>query len=195
MSLVTHRLANFLQMKNHFFIFGRPRSRTAWLANFLTYGETFCSHEGMADCSGSLIELERRMAELPARIVGNADTGLIHIAQDVISHFPKAKLIVLTENEFSWRMFCTKNNINQELIKRVDDDYRRTKELLKDRALFVPINLLTAPAPSGLVDVWLHLGLQLKDFPLERFNVLRDLNVQIMPESLQRRVGIPTGSW
>lgn len=32
-----------------FFIYSTPRSGSAWLANFLTYGGSFCQHEPLAD--------------------------------------------------------------------------------------------------------------------------------------------------
>jgi len=34
-----------------FFILGLPRSRTAWLANFLTYDGLYCHHEGVNHCT------------------------------------------------------------------------------------------------------------------------------------------------
>lgn len=37
-------------MNGHFLILGYPRSRTAWLANLLTYGEVFCAHELLSEC-------------------------------------------------------------------------------------------------------------------------------------------------
>lgn len=51
-----------------FLIFASPRSGSAWLANFLTYGECFCFHEPLA--GGPLERLGR-----PAEMVGAADTG------------------------------------------------------------------------------------------------------------------------
>lgn len=51
-----------------FLIYAMPRSGSAWLANFLTYGECFCFHEPLA--GGPLERLGR-----PAEIVGCADTG------------------------------------------------------------------------------------------------------------------------
>lgn len=37
-------------MNGHFLILGYPRSRTAWLANLLTYGDVFCAHELLSEC-------------------------------------------------------------------------------------------------------------------------------------------------
>lgn len=51
-----------------FLIFALPRSGSAWLSNFLTYGECFCYHEPLA--GGPLSRLGR-----PADMVGAADTG------------------------------------------------------------------------------------------------------------------------
>ena len=46
-------------MKNIFFITGLPRSRTAWLANWFTYGHTFCFHEACRKV-GKIEELKDR---------------------------------------------------------------------------------------------------------------------------------------
>lgn len=35
---------------SNFLILGLPRSRTAWLANFMTSQDIFCSHEGLNGC-------------------------------------------------------------------------------------------------------------------------------------------------
>ena len=49
-----------------FFIYSTPRSGSAWLANFLTYGDSFCKHEPSADG-------EITFADYP--VSGAIDTG------------------------------------------------------------------------------------------------------------------------
>jgi hypothetical protein len=56
---------------NNFLILGLPRSRTAWLANFLTYDGLFCYHEGTNGCR-SLEEYKNKLT--PGR--GDSNTGL-----------------------------------------------------------------------------------------------------------------------
>lgn len=54
-----------------YLIYAMPRSGSAWLANFLTFGESFCFHEPLA----------QGMVDLPAvaPIVGAVDTGAFYI--------------------------------------------------------------------------------------------------------------------
>jgi hypothetical protein len=90
-----------------YLIFSLPRSGSAWLANFLTYGDSFCFHEPLA--GGPLERLGR-----PASIVGVADTGaylfpvsapreyaLIRNPQDVIDSLAKQGLPALQD----WQRF------------------------------------------------------------------------------------------
>lgn len=173
---------------SNFLVFGRPRSRTAWLANFMTYGPSFCFHEGLADSAGSWLELKRRMSNLPGLITGNADTGMIHDVKGALETFPAAKVVMLVENEFSWRTFAHSQNLPKDLVEAVDTDYRRTKKELEHRALFVPVDTLSDEATAR--KVWVHCTSHIYDFPKERFHMLKDLNVQVIQESLRRRLGV-----
>lgn len=177
-------------MTDRFLIFARPRSRTAWTANFLTQPlASFCLHEGLADCSGSFLELKRRMDLLRASAVGNADTGMIHEVETALSTFPEAKLVMLTGGELSWTIFAQKKKLPRPLIERVDADYRRAKAILAGKALF--INCGSLGDPRAAEELWTHCTGRLTTYQPERHKMLRDLNVQVVPESLARRLGIP----
>ena len=176
--------------QDRFLIFARPRSRTAWTANFLTQPlASFCLHEGLADCSGSWLELKRRMDLLRATAVGNADTGMIHEVEAALSTFPDARLVMLTGGELSWRVFCQTKKIPRPLIDRVDADYRRAKDILRSKALFLPCTSLGDPIVAE--ELWTHCTGRLTTYQPERHRMLRDLNVQVVPESLARRLGVP----
>ena len=71
-----------------FFILGLPRSRTAWLANFMTYDGYCCYHEGTNGC----YTIEQYKAKLGGRI-GDANTGLIMF--NFRKHFPKDKVVII----------------------------------------------------------------------------------------------------
>ena len=80
-----------------FFVAGLPRSRTAWLANFLTYDGSFCYHEGINGC--------KTIGEYRSKIEGKGDacTGLPLI--DVERHFPDAKKLIIhssIEKSIDW---------------------------------------------------------------------------------------------
>ena len=79
---------------NPFFILCLPRSRSAWLANFLTYGPSFCFHEGLIGCSDTKA-LRRKMETSGTSIVGNSDCGNIFFIDEIMKEFPDARLVVV----------------------------------------------------------------------------------------------------
>lgn len=172
-----------------FLIFGRPRSRTAWCANFLTHADSFCFHEGLAESSGSLIHLRTRLHALPSSACGNADTGLIHCPNEALRLFPDARLVVLTGAALSWNVFAQKRNLPQALRDKIDRAYRRTKVMLKGRALFIDVHELMKDHIVA-ARLWHHCTGRMASFDEERWNMLRDLNIQVIPESLAARLPV-----
>jgi len=71
----------------NFFVVGLPRSRTAWLANFLTY-EHHCYHEGMNGCQ-SIADYRNKLGNDK----GDASTALMLI--DLNAMFPKAPVVII----------------------------------------------------------------------------------------------------
>ena len=84
-----------------FFITGLPRSRTAWLANFFTTQTAFCFHDRCKDgWTAAWVEQSLKMVAQgfvpgspPARYthVGDADSGLMLIAPQLVVMFPDAR--------------------------------------------------------------------------------------------------------
>ncbi len=80
-----------------FFICALPRSRTAWLANFLTYGGAFCFHEALLGCR-SVDDLKPLFASAHAQgaaVVGNSDCGNALVIDRLLSVFPGARVVVV----------------------------------------------------------------------------------------------------
>lgn len=76
----------------NFFIYSLPRSRTAWIANFLTYGKSYCYHEpslGMFDLT-ELITLFRKRP-----ITGSSDCANVLMIDRIQELFPDSKSIVI----------------------------------------------------------------------------------------------------
>ena len=80
----------------HFFIISLPRSRSAWLANFLTAGDGFCFHEALRSVQ-TLDEYEQKVkAEtLKYESVGDADPSLVPVLGEIVKRFPDAKFVVV----------------------------------------------------------------------------------------------------
>lgn len=81
-------------MSKRFFILGLPRSRTAWLANLLTVGTSFCFHDGLLGCK-SLADLYAKMDGVNLGTVGDSDTGLLHFMPHVRHDNMDAKIVLI----------------------------------------------------------------------------------------------------
>jgi len=178
-----------------FLVLGRPRSRTAWVANFLSVPpRSLCLHEGLSEASARPSRLPARLAQLAAREVGDADTGLIHHLDETLETFPDARMVLLTGGEAGWHTWASAKGLPSKLRDRVDADYRRAEERLRDRALYVDSGLITVDEQEAK-RLWLHC-LPEGPWSRDRWAILRDLNVQVIPRSVARRLramGLQTG--
>jgi len=142
-----------------FFILALPRSRTAWLANFMTYGGHFCYHEGMNGC--------HTVAQYKEKIAGKGDSSTSAIL--VQDHFPQSRrLIVLSHPkkaiEYSLRNYGPANY----------DVFYQIRDLLgASDGLKVEIDEID----SRIQEIWEYLV----DTPFnkERSDMLTTLNIQM----------------
>lgn len=72
-----------------YIIIGMPRSRTTWLANFLTTGDSVCLHDPFGKYS--LSELNKIY---PEKTVGISDTSLYMAGAKFINSLPYKKVII-----------------------------------------------------------------------------------------------------
>jgi len=104
---------------NNFLVLGLPRSRTAWLANFLTYSDITCSHEGINGCR-TLTEYKKQFKDNS----GDSNTGLAYF--DFESLFEDFKTIIIDSSvrksiEFSKATYGINNHDKIiKLKKRLD---------------------------------------------------------------------------
>jgi hypothetical protein len=78
-----------------FFIVGLPRSRTSWLAAWLThYPRSFCFHDGLKDCAAP-DDLAEKFRLTGADICGNADSGLPLFHERLAELFPEARYVFI----------------------------------------------------------------------------------------------------
>jgi len=168
-----------------FLVLGRPRSRTAWVANLLTVPPaSHCLHEGLADVGANLLRLRDRLSEFPEG--GDADTGLIHHLDEMLSAFPTARLVVMTGNDASWKQWCSRMGVQGSVRRKVQADYDRACLILRGRAHFADCREITTD-PRAAFALWAHC-FPGRPFDRERWEVLKDLNIQVIPESLLRRL-------
>lgn len=123
--------------RQHYFVCGYPRSRTAWLSCLLTWENSFCYHEALVRC-GSIEDFKALLEKVPdkTRFIGDSDPALGIVGLPVVHHFPQAKFVFVFRNmeqalEAEWTA------INQELgFQELNELYR-----LRDRFISAEANL------------------------------------------------------
>lgn len=76
-----------------FFITGYPRSRTAWMAAWLTTDRSLCFHDGILGCS-SLTQFAARL-RTGLEFTGDSDSGLTLWYPELRKMFPGARWVLI----------------------------------------------------------------------------------------------------
>jgi len=76
-----------------FFVTGLPRSRTAWMAAFLSTGETLCIHEPSCKIQ-AIEELETMLDTTFYRYIGVSESGLGFFVKDIIEKLKCRTLVI-----------------------------------------------------------------------------------------------------
>lgn len=91
--------------KRFFFIGALPRSRTAWLANLLTFGDSLCLHGGLLECEGHAERLPTLLQAKPHAVVGNSDPSMMVYPnfETIRAAFPASRWVFLIQDpKRSW---------------------------------------------------------------------------------------------
>lgn len=80
-------------MSSPFLILALPRSRTAWLSNFLTYGNIRCQHEIVG--KEGIDRLRPNLRNGTHQFHGNADTLAAVYLEQILDEIPDVRLVVV----------------------------------------------------------------------------------------------------
>jgi hypothetical protein len=168
----------------HFFILALPRSRSAWLANFLTYGPSFCYHEGLIGCR-SMAVLRAKLALPGTALCGNADTGAALVVDDLVAAFPKARYVLLCRPPKGYIEQAKRLGSTEEQAEVLLEEFAHSCEVLGERALKVQSGALDQA--RTMREIWEYVGIA-APFPSLRFDMLRDLRVEAIVERVVKKV-------
>lgn len=181
-------------MKPPFFITGLPRSRTAWLANFFTWGNAFCHHD-LLRLGCSVPELSKNLEATRAEFVGDSDSALLLLAPEIVKAWPAARwVLVLRPVEEAVADFQAAFRAHPYPgIPQMSDAeamtlFQRGEEQCRALARLVPkeqLMILTADALDHLGmlrQVWEWCVPQ--PFPAERAAMLNTFNISIISEKV-----------
>jgi hypothetical protein len=156
-----------------FFIVALPRSGTAWLANFLTFGDAFCFHEGLF-CCDSLDRHDEVLRGVDQSVVGNADTGAIYVLPALYKRYPGAKYVFVIRDPEEVAISLHNIGLTPTSVPAMIDylwwgvTYVKGALIVKYDDLFNQITLRK---------IWAHVGMP-DPFPSRRTELLRQMRVE-----------------
>jgi len=127
----------------NYFITGLPRSRTAWLANFLTYDGSFCFHE-LCRKTTNVHEMKLLLSYPKYKHVGTSDCALSYYFDKLIEMLDEWKLIVIDRNLDDAINSLDKIGLKtKESIEKVLEAHNRNKYMMKKHEhLLIPFEAL-----------------------------------------------------
>lgn len=161
-----------------FLIVGYPRSRTAWLANFLTYGNVACGHEMLVDCEKPK-HLGRHVQVLGKPFSGSAETAAALFMPQILEKMPDSPVVFVKRKV---------EDVAASFVRLGMDGDVRLLEAGLNFALKLPQTLtirfedLNSLAVCRLIQNHVAPG---EPFNVSRFQMLRDFNIQITPRRWQ----------
>jgi hypothetical protein len=188
-----------------YFITGLPRSRTAWLANLLTWNDSFCFHEATFGC-GSMDEFKAVLegAPLGTRYVGDSDPNLGLIAESIVQTFPGCRVVAIHRpladclksewEAMTWDGNSAFENTTQEHIRTLMEQASLgiahiLRSLPKERQMMVRFEDLDKP--DVIRGIWGFCAPS-TPFPTARYEMLQDLRVtQIFTKVINRHPTMP----
>ncbi len=163
------------------FICSLPRSRTGWIANFLTYGPSFCFHELCGDVQ-KLSEYPRILGSVKTPFVSVSDSGNLFAIDRLIEMFPTCRLVVVRRNRMDVDASLRKLGFEiSETLAILDEDLDRIEKIHASRVLSLDFENLDARALWS----WCVPGTHINEL---RLSMLETLNVQIKPTVLRENV-------
>ncbi|MEO8482175.1 MAG: hypothetical protein ABI634_08200 [Acidobacteriota bacterium] len=171
---------------NVFLIAGQPRTRTAWLANFLTYKDSYCFHEAIKACATpqdmrALFEAVQNSSGV--RFVGDSDSGIPFIVDGLMDEFPEAKLVVIERNlQDVVRSFKRAFSADDASAALVVKKTQLALERLKKKHVPLVIGFKELASEATVRQLWSHC-LPNVPFAQQRWKMLDGFKVEVIAEN------------
>lgn len=169
-----------------FLVMGLPRSRTAWLANFLTFGGMFCHHDGISKCASDrdLSNLFRRAAQ-HAAFVGNSDSGQVLIYDRIAALFERSpRLVFVLRSPIYCAQSCEKAGLPISLDDLRALKVRMAKLLAEHQGDSLCVDFDDLDSEPACRAIWNHCCRNQIPFDYQRWQMLSEMNVQMHPATM-----------
>ena len=168
-------------MRKPFFITGLPRSRTAWLANLFTTEESVCHHEPARGMGALLMDGWRKSR------IGISDASLVLQFAELREQYPDAPWVYVDRDpqqvikslvEFL-RFNSPGNRISDsQLDSMVRLHLHHAASVQADAVRVLTVRYEVLDDEDAIRGIWAWLLPDGPEFDLDRWQVLRGLNVQ-----------------
>jgi hypothetical protein len=167
-----------------YFIAALPRSRTAWLANFLTYGISFCFHEPMNKSLPK--DYPDMMHGVGTAYCGTSDCLNSLVMDQLIDIFPEAKIVVIRRDKIEVGKSLERNGFGRlenmrHMLDRMDDQL--------DRITMSYDPLVIEYDDFDTARIWNYLFGASVPFPVRRHKMLETFNITV-PVEINRLKGV-----
>lgn len=163
---------------NTFLVTGYPRSRTAWCANFLTFGPSFCFHDPVVHYR--IEDFPRLFARMGIDFCGVSDSGAMLYIDEYMKLFPRSRIVLIKRSP-------------TEVVRsmaRLGFDFRAAIGTFEQAFLEIEKRYEVLTVPFGALpatEIWEHCvpGIPVHQI---RLRMLNEFRVSILPEILDRNV-------
>lgn len=167
-----------------FFITGLPRSRTAWFANYMSYGDCACLHDAFRNIEPNATALASAIEGTGTKHVGHADPANLLFAEDLMEIYPDSRWLVIRREPLeSFKSFAPyvselRPSYVLSLSIALNDFIRRWEPMVVDFHSLSPA--VIERAAKHLNPDW--------DCPTWRTEMLCHMQVQIEPKFMKREI-------
>lgn len=169
-----------------FIIMSLPRSRTAWLAAFLTDGDVTCHHELLRVCE-SPEEYPDKFLQTKTPIIGDADPSMVLFYEGLRDKLPPHKVVFINRDpvaaEQSHRAMLEKTGHKEaqgiDAWLKVEIAFNAVKRLVPDAMTFQFEDLDDEKKVQQLAEYCTGLP-----FNRERYRQFNELNIECIPSKV-----------
>jgi hypothetical protein len=167
---------------NIFMIAGMPRCGSAWHSNLLTWGDSFCFHDGFYGLE-SAGEFPDRLHSFNAQNVGNSDPANVLFWERIVEWFPNAKWVVIRRSWEDTIDSCRKAYPRSNLLGLVQFRQRLTALIDELQPKIIDFDSIS---PDTAFDVAQFLDVDIG--PRKRVEQLCRMNVQLESDYLRNAI-------
>jgi hypothetical protein len=164
-----------------FFVTGLPRSRTAWLANFLTGEQSLCIHEGLLNGEAKIVQWLKERHWGVRR--GISDSMLPLSWPEISSQFTEYKLVIVRRDpDDCWRSLVAFLDREEVRVPKAALELEfaaveRNLRLMSERCHHLAVQFEDLNETAVLGKIWNHCLPGLRFSP-DRALLLQHLNIQ-----------------